>query len=166
PLHAQNGLQSARQNIEPVLDPEEDEPFRLDLSGITKRETKECRSEQETARISGDIIVCGTIKEKEAYRLPEDLRPKYAERTMLQGAPRAPDFILDCADQGWPPGCVRLGAEKPPPLIIDIAALPEAPPGSDASQLGPEELPESVAEPLSPANPISSPKSAAPKADR
>lgn len=134
---SQSQAQSGGEQAAPVaadipLADEEDEPFVLDLTLREEANAQKCAANQDAARVSGEIIVCARKRDDEAFRLNPDIGPSYAESTMLNGAPRAPDFILDCAEQGWPPGCVRLSATKEPALLIDVTALPEAPPGSDA----------------------------------
>ncbi|MEP2735069.1 MAG: hypothetical protein ABJP34_02130 [Erythrobacter sp.] len=113
----------------------DEEPFVLDLELTDAAAAQRCETDQDAARISGEIIVCARKRDDDEFRLNPDIGPSYAEETMLAGDPRTPDFILDCADQGWPPGCVRLGSAKEPALLIDVTALPEAPPGSDAERL-------------------------------
>ena len=96
-----------------------------------------CSAEQEAAALSGEIVVCRRKSDGSPYRLyPDDEAEKrLAERTMLEGQPRAPDLLLDCHDQGWPPGCVKLGSVPPPAYMIDFDSLPDAPPGSDADRI-------------------------------
>lgn len=98
--------------------------------------SEDCSAEQEAASISGEIIVCRRRSDGGEYGYDKERAEReYAEETMYKGNPRTPDFILDCQDQGWPVGCVRFGKVPPPALIIDIKALPEAPPGSDADRV-------------------------------
>lgn len=112
--------------------------------------TEACAVEQDAATISGTIVVCRKLSDQSDYRTtsPTDAQKRYAEETMNEGNPQTPDFIEDCADQGWPPGCVRVGRVPPPVYMIDFAALPEAPPGSDADRIA-RGLP-----PLGEANPV------------
>ena len=98
---------------------------------------EDCSSELEAAILSGEIVVCRRKQDQRQYRtVPrEAAQRRYAEETAFKNDPKTPDFILDCQDQGWPVGCVRFGGVPPKALIIDVTALPEAPPGSDADRI-------------------------------
>lgn len=95
---------------------------------------EDCSDEQQAASISGEIIVCRRKNESENRLYDrEEAQRRHAEKTAFRSDPKSPDFILDCHEQGWPFGCVRMGDVPPPVAIIDVTALPEAPPGSDAA---------------------------------
>lgn len=98
---------------------------------------EDCSKEQEAAILSGEIVVCRRKQDQRQYRTMsnEAAQERYARETMNKGNPKTPDFILDCQDQGWPVGCVKFGGVPPKALIIDVTALPEAPPGSDADRI-------------------------------
>lgn len=98
---------------------------------------EDCSEEQEAAILSGEIIVCRRKQDQRQYRtVPrEEAQRRYAEETAFKSDPKTPDFILDCHDQGWPVGCVKFGGVPPKALIIDVTALPQAPPGSDADRI-------------------------------
>ncbi len=98
---------------------------------------EDCSAEQEAAIISGEIIVCRRKQDQRAFRTtdPDSAETRYAEETAFRDDPRTPDFILDCHDQGYPFGCIVFGNAPPPALIIDVEALPEAPPCSDADRI-------------------------------
>ena len=150
---SQSQAESAGEQTAPIaadilLADEEDVPFVLDLTLREEANAQKCAADLDASQISGEIIVCARKRDNEAFRLNPDIGPSYAEATMLKGAPRAPDFILDCAEQGWPFGCIKLSAEQEPPLLIDVTALPEAPPGSDADGFRNAPVPENK----SPAN--------------
>ena len=100
-------------------------------------EVERCSAQQEAAIVSGEIIVCRRIVDQSEHRLNSDKETEraYAEATMNKGNPKTPDFIRDCHDQGWPPGCFKLGKVPPPAYFIDFDQLPEAPPGSDADRI-------------------------------
>ena len=108
----------------------------IDTDGET-RGYEDCRTDQDAAAISGEIVVCrkATGQEHRLYDREEAQR-RYAERTAYLGDPETPDFILDCHEQGWPVGCVKMGSPPPPALVVDVTALPEAPSGSDAERMG------------------------------
>ena len=124
-----------------LMEPEDAPPDRrLDLSIDTQSETdgyEDCRTDQDAAAISGEIVVCrrATGEEHRLYDREEAQR-RHAERTAYINDPEAPDFILDCHEQGWPVGCAKMGRAPPPTVMIDVTALPEAPPGSDAERIG------------------------------
>ena len=129
PLAAQDAMEPQRgeppERIDILVEP-------ADYEGPLE----DCSDEQEAATISGEIIVCRR-KPSEKYRLYNEntaLR-RYAEETAFKGDPEAPDFILDCHDQGWPVGCVRMGRVPPPAYLIDFDELPATPPGSDADRV-------------------------------
>ena len=93
-----------------------------------------CSREQEAAAVSGEIVVCRRLNAAEAvsgFDL-QDWERRYAAATMDKDNPKTPDFIRDCAEQGWPVGCFKLGTAPPPAYMIDFDSLPDAPPGSDA----------------------------------
>jgi hypothetical protein len=98
---------------------------------------RECRDDEEAAAINGEIVVC-RVRGNDGTDLTGDraaTQRRYAQETALKGAPRAPDFILDCNDQGNPFGCVSFGKVPPPAVTVDFDALPTAPPGSDADRI-------------------------------
>ena len=87
-----------------------------------------------------EIVVCGHGEDNARQRLP--LRDDSdAARSIDDGVPRAPDVFgihhggVTAARGCFLPPC-------PPPLmpIIDLAAIPEAPPGSDADRIGRGEI--------------------------
>ena len=98
---------------------------------------EDCSAEQEAAALSDEIVVCGQISDGSPYRLYDNdtAMKELAERTKFDGIPRAPDFLLDCHDQGYPAGCVKMGSAPPPAYMIDFDSLPDAPPGSDADRI-------------------------------
>lgn len=121
------------QDLEPLAGP-------IDIlitRGSGEEEYEDCSAEQEAAIISGEIIVCRRKRDNENRLYPKDeAERRHAEETAFKNDPRTPDFILDCHDQGWPVGCVRMGSVPPPAYIVDFSALPDTPPGSDAERIG------------------------------
>ncbi|MBA4050611.1 MAG: hypothetical protein C0472_01760 [Erythrobacter sp.] len=98
---------------------------------------RECRDDEEAAAINGEIVVC-RVRGNDGTGLTgsrAESQKRYAQETALKGAPRAPDFIRDCNDQGNPFGCVGFGKVPPPAVTVDFAALPTAPAGSDADRI-------------------------------
>lgn len=96
-----------------------------------------CRAETDAGTISGEIVVCREVgsEDTELSGDREETRKRYALETMLKGAPRAPDFIIDCHEQGYPFGCVAFGKVPPPAYSVDFDALPIAPAGSEADRI-------------------------------
>ena len=117
PATADNALAQAREAYGPPPD------------------TEPCTAEQEAASISGEIVVCRR-KPSDEHRLrsSEDARRRYAAATKDAGDPRAPDFAGPPCDTRQA-GCIGFGWVPPRAIVIDFAALPEAPPGSDADRI-------------------------------
>lgn len=118
-------------------------PDRIDLT-ITAarppdaRQEEECRRQREAAIVTGEIVVCGS-KGGDDQRITsrEEAQDRYAAAT--QGG-RTPDV----AGPGIFRGPATIGGlcvpgvfncPKPPALIVDVTALPQAPPGSDADRI-------------------------------
>jgi hypothetical protein len=90
----------------------------------------------------GEIVVCGVDPDQEQFRVrsDRDAEDDYARATMDKNAPRAPDVAGPGIFRG--PATVGSlcipGLQKcppPPAIVVDFAALPEAPPGSDADRI-------------------------------
>ncbi len=101
---------------------------------------EDCSEEQEAAIISGEIIVCRRVRDQSAFRTTDrdSAADRYARETAYANDPQAPDV----AGAGIFRGPASVGGlclippcPKEPALIIDVAALPEAPPGSDADRI-------------------------------
>lgn len=93
-------------------------------------------------REGDEIVVC--IDRGEDLRVPttaeSDPSSLAARRARNNGVPLAPQ--LDRGSCKGQPGCV-IGGWAPPPLyLIDLAAIPEAPEGSDAARVAKGELPD------------------------
>lgn len=119
-------------------------PERIDLlagqqSGDEALE--DCSEEQETAAISGEIVVCRRKADTSAYAFDkEEWENRYARETMNKGDPRSPDV----AGAGIFKGPATVGnlcipglqkCPPPPAYFIDFSALPPTPPGSDADRM-------------------------------
>lgn len=116
-------------------------PDRIDLTITTpppSDTSEQCRREAEVAVVSGEIIVCGA-RPGENHRVTtrEDAQRRYAEATMGRGTPDvagagifrgAPTFSGICV-----PGIFN--CPKPAAVFVDVRALPQAPPGSDADRI-------------------------------
>ncbi|HEX4847497.1 MAG TPA: hypothetical protein VFV30_05100 [Novosphingobium sp.] len=121
-------------------DPEPDPQIAQRLAAAKSRLSVEtvqdrCRS----ARKAGEIVVC--VDRGEDLRVPttaeSDPDSLAARRALNNGVPRAPAFSRSCKGQ---PGCITGGWAPPPIYVIDPAALPEAPEGSDADKIAKGEL--------------------------
>jgi hypothetical protein len=104
---------------------------------VNQAELQQCRDNADAGTVSGEIVVCreGGSDGTGLTGSRADSQKRYAQETMNQGRPLTPDFIKDCKDQGNPFGCVGFGKAPPPALMIDVAALPKAPAGSDADRI-------------------------------
>ncbi|MFZ5745433.1 MAG: hypothetical protein ACOY7T_13240 [Pseudomonadota bacterium] len=125
-----------------TADPEPDPQIAQRLAAAKSRLSVEtvqdrCRS----ARKAGEIVVC--VDRGEDLRVPTtaetDPDSLAARRALNNGVPRAPAFSRSCKGQ---PGCITGGWAPPPIYVIDPAALPEAPEGSDADKIAKGELPD------------------------
>ena len=121
-------------------------PERIDLliEQESEREAalrRECENKQDAATIAGEIVVCGQ-RENDAASAgwdQEEWENRYAAET------RGRDPVDPCGPmcgifKGKPTvgGLCIPGLQKcppPPALIVDLAALPQAPPGSDADRI-------------------------------
>lgn len=97
---------------------------------------EDCSAEQEAASISGEIVVCRRRRSGREFGYDEErAEQRYAAETMNKGDPRAPDLMPVYPGVVVARGCFIPPCPPPPALIIDIEALPEAPPGSDADRI-------------------------------
>ena len=94
---------------------------------------------EETAQVcpeaTGDeIVVCGPQVDPDRYRVPS---PTDQGRTD-DGVPRAPNVsgLPDCSRAT----CIRVGKQPRQVNLIDLGAIPEAPPGSDADKIAKGEM--------------------------
>lgn len=78
---------------------------------------------------SGDIVVCATDSKEFRVQSSAELDPNSHE-ALYDGLPRAPQ--LDKGSCKGQPGCFVGGWAPEPIYYIDLKAIPEAPPGSDA----------------------------------
>ena len=117
-----------------------DQPLDLDIRAEIDAEESggdfaECTDDQEAAELTGEIVVCRT-RTGDEHRLydREKAERRHAEKTAYKNDPEAPDFILDCKEQGMPLGCVTMGGAPEKVYMIDFANLPATPEGSDAER--------------------------------
>ena len=128
------------QSVDPGPDPQVAERLaaaraKLGVETVQDR----CRS----ARKSGEIVVC--VDRGEDLRVPStadsDPSSLAARRALNNGVPRAPQ--LDRGSCKGQPGCMIGGWAPPQIYVIDLAAIPEAPEGSDADKIAKGEMPDS-----------------------
>ncbi len=119
-------------------------PERIDLLAQATKEIQgpqyeNCSAEQEAADISREIVVCGRRSGDTAEMWDQEaFETRYAAKTMYKN-----DFApVDVAGAGIFRGpatasglCFIPPCPPPPALMIDIKALPEPPPGSDADRI-------------------------------
>ena len=99
----------------------------------------ECERQADAGIISGEIIVCARRADDSEFRTVTDSQKRYAEETAFINDPQAPDVAGPGIFKGKPTiGGICLIPPCPPPkaIIVDVEALPEAPPGSDADRVG------------------------------
>jgi len=103
---------------------------------------EECRRQREAAVISGEIVVCGSRPGEVSprYSSNEEAENRYAAKTAFRDDPATPDVAGRGIFRG--PATVSgicvpgiFNCPKPPALIVDVRALPQAPPGSDADRI-------------------------------
>jgi hypothetical protein len=100
---------------------------------VNQAQLQECRDDADAGQISGEIVVCREVGSDGTglTGTRAETQKRYAEETALKGAPRAPE-AFGIPDNGKGIG---FGKAPPPALIIDVAALPKAPAGSDADRI-------------------------------
>ncbi len=102
---------------------------------------RECEERIEAGEISREIVVCrqlGDDPDNYYSGSREAAQRRYAEETAFQNDPQTPDVAgagifrgpATISGQCFIPPC-----PGEPALIIDVEALPEAPPGSDADRI-------------------------------
>lgn len=117
-------------------------PERIDLTITAPRSSSadaECRRRAEIAVVSGEIVVCGTAPvEDQRITSREEAQQRYAEATQGRTTPdvAGPGIFRGPATVGGicVPGIFN--CPKPPAVLVDVRALPQAPPGSDADRIG------------------------------
>ena len=114
-------------------------PPKINLTVTVPREEvneaalQQCRDETDAGRLSGEIVVCGGLGNDTSALTAdrERTQKRYAQETMLKGAPRAPE-AFGIPDNGKGIG---FGGPPPPAYMIDFDVLPAAPAGSDADRI-------------------------------
>lgn len=92
-----------------------------------------CPPEQE-----GVIVVCRRLEDPESQRVPGTIDEAIeADAPVPDGLPRAPDlFGIPDGGVSVAGGCFFPPCPPPTAIMIDLKALPEPPPGSDAAAYG------------------------------
>jgi hypothetical protein len=96
-----------------------------------------CVEDDYATVISGEILVCGGRGEStDGVWDKEDWEQRYANESMNKDNPQAPE-AFGIANHGTvvARGCFIGPCPPPLAIMIDIEALPEAPPGSDADRI-------------------------------
>ena len=120
-------------------------PDRIDLTVTAPpmRSTEAaCERQREAAVVSGEIVVCGARpgETDPRYSSSEEAENRYAEKTAFRDDPATPDVAGPGIFRG--PATVSgicvpgiFNCPRPAALIVDVTALPQAPPGSDADRI-------------------------------
>lgn len=128
----------AAQSAEPAPDPQIAQRL---AAAHTKLGVETIQNRCRPARSGDEIVVC--VDRGDDLRVPStaesDPSSLAARRALNGGIPRAPAFSRSCKGQ---PGCVTGGWAPPPIYVIDPAAIPEAPEGSDADRIAKGEIPD------------------------
>lgn len=125
--------------ISPPLDTQEAIARARQVYSVRPPRPEPCPPERE-----GEIVVCRRLEDPETLRVESATDAAIAAgKAVPDGLPRAPDvFGLPSCEVVK---CMGFGSVPPAPLIIDLKAIPEPPPGSDAAGYGyqapPEERP-------------------------
>jgi hypothetical protein len=100
---------------------------------VNDAQVQECRDDADAGTISGEIVVCREVGSDGTGLTGnrEETQKRYAQETMLKGAPRAPE-AFGIPNHG---NSIGFGKVPPPALMVDVAALPAAPAGSDADRI-------------------------------
>lgn len=89
--------------------------------------------------VSGEIVVCGALpREDQRITSREEAQDRYAAATQGRSTPdvagpgifRGPATVSGICVPGI------FNCPRPPAVFVDVTALPQAPPGSDADRIG------------------------------
>lgn len=131
-------------------------PERIDLTVTSQRppdprQEEECRRQREAAIVTGEIVVCGAAPgEDQRITSREEAQNRYAAATRGRDPVQLPELGIFRGPATVSGLCVPgiFNCPKPPAVFVDVTALPQAPPGSDADRIarGLEPLGESDSE--------------------
>lgn len=100
---------------------------------------EQCEAQMDAARLAGEIVVCRSLGEAtDGSWNAAEFEREYAQRTL---GPKNPDvdgtgLILPTEGSVFTVTVtVKMGDPPAPALMIDVGALPEPPPGSDADRI-------------------------------
>lgn len=118
-------------------------PERIDITvpppPAMRSTEEECRRQREAAVISGEIVVCGSQGGGTNPRITsrEEAQTRYAEATQGRGPVQLPELGIFRGPATVSGICIPgiFNCPKPPALFVDVRALPQAPPGSDADRI-------------------------------
>ena len=122
PVTAEQALESAKRAYSPP-----------DL-----RPTRECPA----PALVGEIVVCAQPEPAGKYRVPSSADLDPTGLGARDGKPHAPDQITNYPGPVVANGCFIPPCPPPMPVLIDLKAIPEAPPGSDADLIARGERPQ------------------------
>lgn len=105
--------------------------------------SRQCPAPQDAAAAGPEIVVCGEPFDDSPYYYSgsaDAAENRYAEETAFAGEMRPPDVAGPGIFTGPPTvsglcGFIFNPCPPPQPLLIDVAALPSAPEGSDADRI-------------------------------
>ena len=108
---------------------------------VNQAQAQQCEEQADAGTISGEIVVCRQTGDDGSNGLSasrKEAQKRYAQETAFANSPQAPDVAGDGIFKG--PAtvsgqCFLPPCPPPPALIIDFAALPTAPAGSDADRI-------------------------------
>ncbi len=81
-------------------------------------------------------MVCAKTEDQEQFRVQSSAELDPTGAGARGGVPRAPDVGTNYPGMVVARGCFIPPCPPPMPKIIDLKAIPEAPPGSDADRVG------------------------------
>ena len=132
------------QEIKTVIEPEGG-TLVLDISAARAEANpdpilaEQCQEQADAARITGEIVVCRSLAAPTDGAWDQsDFERRYAEATQGMKTPGVDGTGVQLTSEGSLIAItvtMSVGDPPPPPLMIDVEALPVAPPGSDADRI-------------------------------
>jgi len=132
--------ETPEQPLPPPAPPEDPARERINVlvtvprGEVNQAQVQECEDSADAGSISGEIVVCRQIADDGRNSLSggrKAAQKRYAEETAFANSPRTPE-AFGIPNNG---NSIGFGSVPPPALIIDFAALPKAPAGSDADRI-------------------------------
>ena len=103
-----------------------------DYYAVPAQEAQPCPESAE-----GEIVVCAEGIDPATQYVPSSTD----DGAIKDNVPRAPDLVPRYPGVVVARGCFIPPCPRPMPLLIDLKAIPEAPPGSDADRIAKGEIP-------------------------